>query len=140
MLNSKTSIKDITNHANNADEAIVSFDCELCDFKSNREAGVTIHMTRKHAIMEQLDGNTEEEEVLDDLETEWNDEIDFYLETGEFRKTHRKIWDDILYYLGGNEQGIHLMHWKKNREEKIFALEAWKQAIDRKKGLGTCIC
>ena len=126
---------DITSHKSNADEAILSFDCELCDFKSNREAGVTIHMTRKHASIEQLDGNTEEE-VLDELETEWDDEIDYYLETGEFKNIHRKIWDDILYYLGRNEQGIDLMHWKKNREEKILALEARKRAIDRECGLG----
>ena len=27
---------DITSHKSNADEASLSFDCELCDFKSNR--------------------------------------------------------------------------------------------------------
>ena len=35
----------------NADKA---YDCELCDFQSNRENGLKIHMSKKHAKIEQL--------------------------------------------------------------------------------------
>ena len=38
-----------------AEEA--SFECELCDFVSNRKNGVAVHMSRKHPNIEQLDGN-----------------------------------------------------------------------------------
>merc|ERR1711884_881436 len=45
------------------------FRCEICDFKSNRATGLQVHMSRKHATIEQLDGNTslpfdENEKVL----------------------------------------------------------------------------
>ena len=63
-----------------------NFTCELCDFVSNREAGYKIHMTRKHATIEQLDGNIEE---VDDS-SDWHemlerhdDFIEKYLMAGE---------------------------------------------------------
>ena len=38
------------------------FNCEICDFNSNKESGLRIHMSKKHAIIEQLDGNIEVDE------------------------------------------------------------------------------
>ena len=43
-----------------AEKALAIFECQICDFKSNWENGVQIHMTRKHGTIEQLDGNSEE--------------------------------------------------------------------------------
>ena len=64
--------------------------CELCDFVSNRESGYKIHMSRKHATIEQLDGNIEDvndSKYSDEMwskELEENDEfIENYLMTGE---------------------------------------------------------
>ena len=41
------------------------FPCHICDFRSTRTNGLSIHMTRKHANIEQLDGSTS---VSEDLE------------------------------------------------------------------------
>ena len=35
----------------------VSFSCELCNFTSNWENGLRIHLCKKHSKIEQLDGN-----------------------------------------------------------------------------------
>jgi hypothetical protein len=45
------------NKGNEAEGASEIFGCYLCDFKSNWENGLTIHLTRKHVEIEQLDGN-----------------------------------------------------------------------------------
>ena len=34
------------------------FRCEICDFTTNRRKGLHIHISKKHAKIEQLDGNT----------------------------------------------------------------------------------
>ena len=46
-----------SNKVNEAEGASEIFGCYLCDFKSNWKNGLTIHLTRKHAEIEQLDGN-----------------------------------------------------------------------------------
>ena len=40
----------------------VSFQCIFCDFKSNWSNGFEIHMSKKHAFIEQLDGNSSVDE------------------------------------------------------------------------------
>ena len=60
----------------------VSFKCDQCDFVSNRQAGLKIHTTRKHATIEQLDGN-----IIEDFNIDkgWRKDelIESYLMTGE---------------------------------------------------------
>ena len=36
--------------------------CEICDFVTNKDSGVRIHMSKKHVTIEQLDGNVEDVE------------------------------------------------------------------------------
>ena len=36
----------------------VEFKCKLCEFKSHRNNGLTVHVGRKHQNIDQLDGNT----------------------------------------------------------------------------------
>ena len=55
--------------------------CEVCDFISNSENGLTIHMSKKHARIEQLDGSTSFSEESDDPYVQ--NEIENYLATGE---------------------------------------------------------
>ena len=31
--------------------------CEICDFKTDKKNGLLMHMRKKHATIEQLDGN-----------------------------------------------------------------------------------
>ena len=50
-----------------AEQAEESFPCQVCDFSSNWENGLAIHMSRKHKNMQQLDGNESlSEEPLDE--------------------------------------------------------------------------
>ena len=52
--------------------AEIDFSCHICDFSSNWESGMHIHMTKKHANIEQVDGN---ETMDDDLEEDAQYEI-----------------------------------------------------------------
>ena len=90
-------------------------------------------MSKKHAQIEQLDGNTE---VLPELESELDDQIEHYFGTGEIVETNIQLLENILYYLGRNPQNVSVLNAKMNRQEKLLALEAWKQCIDRKFGPG----
>ena len=67
-----------------ADKA--SYQCDLCDFVSNRVTGLRIHMTRKHATIEKLDGNIEEEDEIPYIRKphveKHNVIIENYLKTG----------------------------------------------------------
>ena len=42
------------------DDSPKQFECMICDFKSNWENGLKVHMSRKHATIDQLDGHTDE--------------------------------------------------------------------------------
>ena len=44
-----------------AEQAEKEFSCDLCDFKSKWKNGLSIHMTKKHSKIEQLDGHSEME-------------------------------------------------------------------------------
>ena len=57
-----------------------AFGCEICDFRSNRRTGLQVHMGRKHARIEQLDGNT-----TMPIEDRFDDEMEHYLQTGYMR-------------------------------------------------------
>ena len=72
-----------TESGRNAAEATFNakdFNCEICDFKSNTAKGLRIHMSRIHAKIEQLDGNTslpmedqfDEDRVRSTLWKNWN--------------------------------------------------------------------
>ena len=54
----KNEAVEVLNHSSQREAAQATFDCELCDFVSNRKNGVAVHMNRKHQNIEQLDGNT----------------------------------------------------------------------------------
>ena len=103
----------------------MDFDCEICDFKSNKESGLKIHMSRKHPVLEQIDGNTEQ---IEDYETEFDAEIEDYLSTGIFPDVdsvwHEQLWEDLLFYL-------------KSRKDKLEALDAYREALEKKKGMGS---
>lgn len=86
-----------------AEEA--SFDCELCDFVSNRRNGVAIHMSRKHPNIEQLDGNVTLSEPKLNSYGKYRPEIlnEVHEEIENFLKNERNVgeanldtWEDII--------------------------------------------
>ena len=109
--------KEVDNHEDVRNEA---FNCDFCEFFSNREKGLKIHMKRKHQPIEQLDGNYEE---IDDFETEFDNEIEEFLSTGNMECIDPQFWEDLSFYLEG-------------KEEKLLALETRKQALDKMYGIG----
>ena len=52
------------------DQNLQDFKCELCDFVSNHERGLNIHMSRKHTMIEQLDGVADEVQQEAEIESE----------------------------------------------------------------------
>jgi hypothetical protein len=63
-----------------AEEARHDFPCLICDFGSNWESGLLIHMTENHTMMEQVDGNATlmEDALVED---------DIYADTCHYWKT-----------------------------------------------------
>ena len=52
------------------DKNLKEFKCELCDFVSNKERGLNIHMSRVHTKIEQIDGVLDESQLEDKQEQE----------------------------------------------------------------------
>merc|ERR1712126_199351 len=48
---------EVSNNGSNKTGEV--YNCELCDFISNKKSGLNIHMSRKHTVIEQLDGNVD---------------------------------------------------------------------------------
>ena len=61
-------------------EQVLEFKCELCDFSSNWNNGLAVHMSKKHNVLEQLDGHAEVCDISDD-------EKDKYLSTKHYWKS-----------------------------------------------------
>ena len=84
-----------------------TFDCELCDFVSNRKNGVAVHMNRKHQNIEQLDGNTTFSEprmnhfmyrkygahVLEEIDEEVENFLKNEINVGE---VNLETWEEII--------------------------------------------
>ena len=49
-----------TDKKDSTEKVCDTFECEICDFKSNWENGLRIHMSRKHSRIDQLDGQCDE--------------------------------------------------------------------------------
>ena len=57
-VNEEIRTSTIEKNAEEASKVDNDFSCEICDFHSNRRTGLQVHMSRKHALIEQIDGNT----------------------------------------------------------------------------------
>ena len=68
--------------ATSNDKVATDFRCEICDFKSNRSTGLQVHMSRKHATIEQLDGNTS---LPYDVNEKVDEEVEHFLQYGFLR-------------------------------------------------------
>ena len=100
-----------------AEKALVDFSCLICDFESNWANGLKIHMAKKHANLEQVDGN---DTVLEDIE---DDYTEHYWKTGKLGTIYQT-------YLDVNEiiKSSNLSEESKD-DEIAKALEARKFAF-----------
>jgi hypothetical protein len=115
-IQSKTVEKE-GNNCNLANQAKVTFSCDLCDFTSNWKNGLTIHMTRKYDRIEQLDGCGDDEE---------NDK---YLSSGHYWK---KGWIGTVFqtYLDADDViDKSNLNEEEKQVEKNKVLEARKLAF-----------
>ena len=111
----------------NAERATIDFRCELCDFQTTRKSGLTVHMSRKHPRIEQLDGHSDKNEAEDEAyAAQFKDEeedMEHYLRTGIVRDESDFFW----YFLS------FVIHKAGNPGDELFvALEARKKAIEMK--------
>ena len=81
-------------NTNSVKESVVEkeFHCELCDFKSNWQNGLSIHLTRKHSKLEQLDGNASDNEASDDKKYS---SIKHYLKNGWLGSAYQTFIDAL---------------------------------------------
>ena len=108
-----------------AEEAEKRFECILCDFNSNWENGIKIHMSRKHGNIEQLDGNIEIED--ENFIDEKYERTEHYWKKGWLGRFYHTFLDasKIIDECHGMPEDI-----KEGERKKV--LEA------RKASLGTC--
>ena len=80
---------EITNEKETAD-----FKCNLCEFKSSRKNGLTVHVSRKHRNIEQLDGNTSLEILCDEKDKLYDNTEDYWIR-GIIGRTYQTFIDAI---------------------------------------------
>ena len=101
----KNEAEEVLTSSSEREAVQATFDCELCDFVSNRKNGVAVHMSRKHANIEQLDGNvTLSEPKLNNMYRKYGkyiDEVDEEVEN--FLKNEINVgevnletWEEII--------------------------------------------
>ena len=105
-----------------ADQVLEEFQCGLCDFKSNWENGLRIHMTRKHPHIEQLDGC---DSIRDDLEDDDNCMISRYWKEGKLGSIFQ-TYLDVLDIIEKSE-----LSEKSKDDERAKVLEARKDAFGK---------
>ena len=108
------------NEVNEADKVSEFFYCPLCDFKSNWDNGLSIHITRKHGEIEQLDGHTAEK---DDTEDEKYAGTKHYWEMGRLGTAYQTFLD-ANYVIDKSE-----LEEDDKEKEKAKILDARKTAF-----------
>ena len=104
-----------------AEKVVEDFPCDLCDFRSNWENGLRIHMNRKHHRIEQLDGNVSVASDVDDDEK--------YSGTEKYWKSGI-LGTCFQYFLDANEiLDICVLDVEVLNSEKLKVLEARKCAF-----------
>ena len=105
-----------------AEKSEIDFSCLICDFRSNWENGLQIHMARKHCNIEQFDGNVSvaSDEVDDDKKYS---ETYYYWKTGKLGTIFQSFIDanDIIGKINLEEED------KSKEKEKV--LQARKLAF-----------
>ena len=103
-----------------AEQAGINFQCLICDFASNWENGLLVHMTRKHGNIEQFDGNG----TFDDLKDDKYSETRHYWETGRLGSAYQSFID-----------ANHIIE-KSNLQEDVKESEKAKILDSRKSAFG----
>ena len=74
------STEKVEESVDEAEQAREEFSCPICDFVSNWENGLGIHMTKKHANLEQLDGGSSISEDAEESDKKYSETIRYWKE------------------------------------------------------------
>ena len=104
--------------ATSNDKVATDFRCEICDFKSNRSTGLQVHMSRKHATIEQLDGNTS---LPYEVNEKVDDEVEHFLQYGFLRDPSVRVRGQQLWlYIADEMQKCGLSFEERQTEYKLM--------------------
>ena len=124
--------KSSESEKNVAEEA--SFECELCDFVSNRKNGLAVHMSRKHPNLEQLDGNVTLSEpklnnyrkyCADVLEAVHEEIENFLSNESNVGEANLDTWEDIILEIEMCKQ----LTVSEKKEEIARVIEARQKSL-----------
>ena len=119
----------------NAEQQLEDFACDICDFRSKWSNGLEIHMTRKHATLEQIDGAIGDGE--EDLQY---DRSDYYWKNGRIGISYQ-TYIDILEIVESSDLSDTEKKNEKARvtdaRQKVFGknyknFPPWKQTCKKK--------
>ena len=117
-MEEKTAEK-VENDIENSTEQVEGYFCDFCDFKSNWRNGLSIHLSRKHWRIEQLDGNDDGDT---DEDREYDETIKYWKE-GKISTVYQSFLDVNAII----EKSDLAEHEKKVEKEKV--MEARKVAF-----------
>ena len=93
------------------------FSCDLCEFETSRKASLSIHASKKHKPIDQLDGN------ISDVEDTYSEE---YWEKDNMGQTYKRYLDVIKSINGSNPSN------KEKEQKRERALTERKDAYSEK--------
>ena len=125
----KSDKKDSTNQEKNAEEATLSFDCENCDFNSNSENGLSIQMSKKHRIIEQIDSNNS---FADDTDPCIENDVEKYLATGDL-SCENFCFDYVCEGLISTIKNSSL-NFSEKKKELLKSVEVNRKSIEKRWG------
>ena len=139
-VNKDSNVKTSAEKVDITEEA--KFECDLCDFVSNRQTGLRIHYTRKHAMIEQLDGNTEVEIAL--IDESWEKDlvkhdkfIEGFLMTGDVgESTDLYEIETLQFVLSPHSNLCRFLTSEQRGNEVLLAMDSYRRNIDAKFGPG----
>ena len=99
-----------------------SFPCDICDFTSNWANGLNIHLARKHATIEQLDGSAEE---MNDNDSDPYLGSLHYWKKGWLGGAYQSYLDAIAVIENSD------LNDDDQEKEKLKVMEARKEALGR---------
>ena len=102
------------------------FSCEICDFQSNRRTGLQVHMSRKHATIEQLDGNTS---LPYDADEKVDEEVEHFLQYGFLRDPSFRVpssGQQLWLYINGEMRKCGLSMEERHAEWDLMDIKQCK--------------
>ena len=124
--------------ATSNDKVATDFRCEICDFKSNRSTGLQVHMSRKHATIEQLDGNTS---LPYEVNEKVDDKVEHFLQYGFLRDPSVRVRGQQLWlYIADEMQKCGLSFEERQAEYQLMKRKWIVKYYYLRNHINLCVC